>query len=248
MAEKDIDLEEPCGSLSKPKHDPLFREEDDDDRFEDCLEEIQAAFALPDDSMTYSHTCQQTLHTEFNVLMRQMLAELDQFEATHETKSTLLDLFTERENILVTNCFKDSGEYEDCISDTAESMAVGEPEHCTVETVPELFATMELKELGTTFESCIEEVSRLECRKEELVQEFLELEKPMLEETHALRYELEEAKKLLCKANLQRQNQLNEMRLFRRRLFVAARECAQSQMTLVIQQKQVEQLKEEQVL
>ncbi|TSK31412.1 Syncoilin [Bagarius yarrelli] len=245
MSEEDIDLEEPCGSLAKPKHNPLFNEEDNDDCFEDCLEEIQAAFALPETFMTYSQKCQQTLQAEFNVLMRQMLVELDEFETTHETKSTLPDLFTERENILVTNCLKDSGEYEDCISDTAESMAVGEPEDCTVETVPELPKTRELEELGATFESCIEEVRRLECRKEELVQEFLELEKPMVEKTHALRYELEEAKKLLCKANLQRQNQLNEVRLVRRRLFVAARECAQSQITLVIQQKEVEQLKEE---
>ncbi|MCI4392038.1 hypothetical protein PGIGA_G00141410 [Pangasianodon gigas] len=248
MADEDIDLEEPCGSLSEPteKHNPLFIEEDNEEYFEDCLEEIEAALALPGDSMSYSQKCQENLNAEFNVLMRQMLAQLDEFEATHETKSTLPAFFAERENILVTNCFNDSGEYEDYISDTAESMAVVEPEGGTVETGPELSATMELKELGTTFESCIEEVSRLEHRKEELVQELLELEKPMEEETHALRSELEEAQKLLSKAKLQRQNLLDEMRLFKRRLFVAARDCAQSQMTLVIQQKEVEQLKEEQ--
>ncbi|KAK3532440.1 hypothetical protein QTP86_018086 [Hemibagrus guttatus] len=247
--EEDIDLEEPCGSLSEPKekHDPLFIEEDEDDYFEDCLEEIQAAFALPGVSMAYSQKCQKTLQAEFNVLMRQMLTQLDEFEATHETKSSLPSLRTERENISVASCFKDSAECEDCISDTAVSMAVVEHEGSTVETVPELSATMELKELGTTFESCIEEVRRLEGRKEELVQELLELEKPMEEETRALRSELEEAHKLLCKAKLQRHNLLNEMRLFKRRLFAAARDCAQSQMTLVIQQKEVEQLKEEQV-
>ncbi|XP_053084378.1 syncoilin [Pangasianodon hypophthalmus] len=248
MADEDIDLEEPCGSFSEPKekHNPLFIEEDDEDYFEDCLEEIEAALALPGDSMSYSQKCQEHLNAEFNVLMRQMLAQLDEFEATHETKSTLPAFFAERENMLVTNCFNDSGEYEDYISDTAESMAVVEPEGGTVETGPELSATTELKELGTTFESCIEEVSRLERRKEELVQELLELEKPMEEETHALRRELEEAQKLLSKAKLQKQNLLDEMRLFKRRLFVAARDCAQSQMTLVIQQKEVEQLKEEQ--
>ncbi|XP_053468719.1 syncoilin [Ictalurus furcatus] len=248
MAEEDIDLEEPCGSLSelKEKHEPLFIQEDEEEYFEDCLEEIEAALALPDDSMTYSQKCQETLNAEFNVLMRQMLVQLEEFEATHETKSTLPAFFDERENSLVTNCFKDSGDYEDYISDTAESMAVFEPEDITVETGPELSASMELKELGTTFESCIEEVRRLEHRKEELVQELLELEKPMEEETHALRSELEEAQKLLSKAKLQRQNLLDEMRLFKRRLFVAARDCAQSQMTLVIQQKEVEQLNEEQ--
>ncbi|XP_027031743.2 syncoilin [Tachysurus fulvidraco] len=246
MAEQDIGLKEHSGFLSEPKekHDPLFIEEDEDDYFEDCLEEIQAALALPGDSMPYSQKCQETLQVEFNVLMRQMLAQLDAFEGTHETKSTLPSLFSERENILVTSCLKDSAEYEDCISDTAGSMAVAEPEGSTV--VPELSATMELKQLGTTFESCIEEVSRLECMKKELVQELLELEKPMQEEAHALRSELEEAHKLLSKAMLQRQNLLNEMRLFKRRLFAAARDCAQSQMTLVIHQKEVEQLKEEQ--
>ncbi|KAI5091784.1 syncoilin isoform X1 [Silurus meridionalis] len=246
MAEEDPELEEPCGSLTEPKekHDPLFIEEDDEEYFEDCLEEIEAALALPGDSLSYSQKCQETLNAEFNILMRQMLAQLDEFETTHETKSTLPGLFAERKNL--TYCFKDSGEYEDCTPDTAEAMAVAESEGGTVETGPELSATTALKELGTTFESCIEEVSRLERRKEELVQELLELEKPMEEETHALRSELEEAQKLLSKASLQKHNLLDEMRLFRRRLFVAARECAQSQMTLIIQQKEVEQLKEEQ--
>lgn len=249
MADEDIDLEEPYGSLSesKEKQDPLFIAEDDD-YFEDCLEEIEAALALPSDSMTYSQKCQDTLHAEFNVLMRQMLAQLNEFEATHETKSTLPAFLAERENILETSCFKDSGKYEDNISDTAESMTGVETEGSTVETRPGLPATMKLKELGTTFEGCIEEVSQLERRKEELVQELLELEKPMEEETHALRSELEEAQKLLSKTKLQRQSLLDEIRLFKRRLFVAARDCAQSQITLVIQQKEVEQLKEEQVL
>lgn len=250
MAEEDIDLEEPYDPLSEPKekHDPLFIQEDDEDYFEDCLEEIEAALALPGDSMTYSQKCQETLQDEFNVLMKQMLEQLDEFEATHETRSTLPAFFAEKENVLVTNYFKDSGEYEDYISDTAESMAVTESKSGTIKVGPELSTTLELKELGTTFENCIEEVSCLERRKEELVQEFLELEKPMEEETRALRNELEEAQKLLFKAKLQRQNLLDEMRLFKRRLFVAARDCAQSQMTLVIQQKEVEQLKEEQVL
>lgn len=250
MAEEDIDLEKPCGPLPKPKEkkDSLFIEEDDEDYFEDCLEEFNAALALPGDSETYSQKCQGTLQAEFNVLMRQMLAQLDEFESTHETKSTLPVFYAERENNLLTNCFQESGQYEDNISDTADSMAVVEPEGSTVEIGPEMSATMELKELGTTFESCIEEISQLECRKKELVQELLELEKPMEEETHALRSELEEAQKLLSKAKLQRQSVLDEIQLFRRRLFAAARDCAQSQMTLVIRQKEVEQRKEEQVL
>lgn len=249
MAEEDIDLEEAYGPLSEPKEkqDPIFIEEDED-YFEDCLEEIEAALALPADSMSYSQQYQETLHAEFNVLMRQMLEQLDKFDATHDTKSDQPAFFAEEENILVTNCFKDSRDYEDYVSDTAESMAVVEPKGGSTEEEAKLATAMELKQLGTAFESCIEEVSRLECRKEELVQEFLELEKPMEEETHALRSELEEAQKLLFKVKLQRQSLLDEMRLFKRRLFVAARDCAQSQMTLIIQQKEVEQLKEEQVM
>lgn len=250
MAEEDIDLEEHCGHLSEPKenHDSLFIEKDEDDYFEDCLEELESALDLPGDSVGYSQKYQESLNAEFNVLMRQMLAELDEFEATHETKSTLPTFFAERESIVGTNCFKYSGKYEDYISGTADLMAVVEPEGGTVEIGPELPATMELKDLGTAFESYIEEVSLLEHRKEELVRELLELEKPMEEETHALRSELDEAQRLLSKAKLQRQNVLDEIRLFKRRLFVAARDCAQCEMTLVIQQKEVEQLKEEQVL
>ncbi|XP_053348662.1 syncoilin [Clarias gariepinus] len=237
MAEKDIESE------LKEKDNLLFIEEDDEEYFEDCLEDIGAALVLPGDSMGYSKKCQETLHAEFNVLMRQMLAQLDEFETTHETKSTLPALFTERENRLGTNCFEDS---DDFISDTTESMAVFDLEGSTDEPGLALSASMELKELGTSFESLIEEVTRLEHRKEELVQELLELERPMQDETHALRCELEEAHKLLAKAMLQRQSLLDETRLFKRRLFAAARDCAQSQMTLTIQQKEVEQLKQEQ--
>ncbi|XP_062846808.1 golgin subfamily A member 6-like protein 4 [Trichomycterus rosablanca] len=239
-------FEEACGSLlaSKAKHNPLLTEEDDEDFFEDCMEEIEAALTHPENSITYSQKCKDALHAEFSGLMRQMLTQLDDFEATHETQSTPA-FFTDSEDILKESAFQDTSKYGSCIAETAEFMAVDKSDDYMVE-APQLCPTMEIKEIGKTFEFCIEEVSRLERRREELVQELLELEKPMEEEVQVLRGKLGEAQKLLIQSRLQKQNLHAETLLFKRRLFAAARDCAQSQMALDIQQKEVEQLNQEQ--
>uniref|UniRef100_A0AAY5EBA6 Syncoilin, intermediate filament protein n=1 Tax=Electrophorus electricus TaxID=8005 RepID=A0AAY5EBA6_ELEEL len=246
MADKDIDFMQACGSLSEPmeKLEALLIEEEDEDYFEDCLEEIEAALTFPGASMTYAATIQESLQTEFNGLMRQMLAQLDNFDATHETKSTSPTCFTERENMLVRNDFKDTGEREGCFSKI--SMAIDEPVFSIVEASPAPSTTIGIKELGRALDDCIEEVSHLESRRDELVKEFLELEKPMLEEVEALRAELGDAQSLLSKARLERQGLQEEMRLLKRSLFAAARDCAQSQVALLIQQKEVEQFNQAQ--
>lgn len=250
MEEEDTKFEQAYGPLTEPegKLDPLFIEEEDEDYFEDCLEEIQAAFSLPEESTAYSQKCREALQAEFNGLMRQMLAQLDDFDATHETKSTPPAFSAESEHMLISNGFADTSKYEDFVPDSEVSMAVDEFVGCTAETGPQLSATMEIKELRTSFESCIEEVGKLERRKEELVQELLKLEKPMAEEVQALRAELGDAKNLLSKARMERQSLQEEMRVVKRRLFFAARDCAQSQVTLATQSKEVEQFNQTQVL
>ncbi|XP_072530916.1 syncoilin [Salminus brasiliensis] len=239
MESEDTKFEQACGPLSEPegKFEPLFIEEEDEDYFEDCLEEIEAAFAIPNESVAYSQKCREALQAEFNGLMRQMLEQLDDFDATHETKSTTPAFFSEGEHMSIGNGFEDMGKLEDGVPEAAVSMVVDE-----AEAAPVLSETMKMKELGTSFESCIEEVSQLERRKEELVQELLELEKPMAEEVQSLRAELGEAKNLLSKALMERQSLQEEMRVVKRRLFLTARDCAQSQVALATQQKEVGQL------
>ncbi|XP_066531704.1 syncoilin [Hoplias malabaricus] len=247
MDDEDVKLEEAYGPLPEPKLklEPLFIEEEDEDYFEDCLEEMEAVFALPQQTIAYSQKCREAMQAEFNGLMMQMLAQLDDFDAAHEIKSTPPVFFAETEHMSASNGFKDTSKYENFVPETAVVMAEDESEGCNEEE-PEFSSAMMIKELGTSFESCIEEVNQLEQRKEELVQELLELEKPMAAEVQALRNELKNAKNLLSKARIERQSLQEEMRVVKRRLFFAARDCAQSQVALATQQKHVEQLNQEQ--
>uniref|UniRef100_W5KUN9 Syncoilin, intermediate filament protein n=1 Tax=Astyanax mexicanus TaxID=7994 RepID=W5KUN9_ASTMX len=249
MESEDSKYEQAYGPLSESegKFQSLFIEEEDEDYFEDCLDEIEAAFALPSESMDYSQKCREALQAEFNGLMRQMLAQLDDFDATHETKSTPPAFFTESEHVLGSNGFEEVSKFENTDPEAAVSMVVDESEGYITEAGPETSTVTDMKELGTSFESCIEEVSQLERRKEELVQELLELEKPMAEEVQALRAELRDAKNLLSKALVGRQSLQEEMRVVKRRLFFAARDCAQSQLALATQQKEVEQFNQAQM-
>lgn len=225
--------------------DFFLNKEDDDDFFEDCMEEIEAA--VLENSITYSQKSKSAFQVESNEIMRHMLAQLDDFEATHETKSTP-NYFTKSEDILKESAFQESSQYGKYIAETAELMTVDQSDGQIVDTQRVKHTTMEIQEIGKTFERCIKEVSKLQQKREELVQEFLELEKPMEVEVQALRGKLGEAQKLFIQARLQKQNLYVETLLLKRRLFAAARDCAQSQMALDIQQKEVEHLNQEQVL
>ncbi|XP_036398878.1 syncoilin-like [Megalops cyprinoides] len=96
-------------------------------------------------------------------------------------------------------------------------------------------------DVGCQFEECIEEVGRLESRRDELVAELLQLEQPMVQAAQALRAELSEARRQLSLAELERQGLREEARLVKRKLFIAARDCIQSQVTLATQQHEVAQ-------
>ncbi len=180
-----MNFEQANGSLSETDKtfEPLFIEEDED-YFEDCLEEIEAALTLPGESMPYSIKCREALQAEFNGLMQQMLSQLDAFDAAHPTTAPL-GLFS-----MDKNGFTKTIEFgETCIPEKEQTVlevednAVGIP----VEARSEFSATMEIQKLREVFESCIEEVGQLERRRDELVQELLELEEPMAQELQSVR-------------------------------------------------------------
>ncbi len=230
--------------------EPLFIEEDDEDCFEDCLEGIESALTLPGESMPYSRKCREDLQAEFNGLMQQMLAQLDTFDAAHPTTAPL-ELYSETVNKMDKNGFTKTIEFrETCIPEKEQTVlevednVVGIP----AEARPELSATMEIQKLREAFESCIEEVGQLECRRDELVQELLELEEPMAQELQTVRETLGEEQCLLSKVRLEKQSLQEETLKTKRRLFIAARDCAQRQVQLELQQKEVEQLNQAQVV
>ncbi|XP_042632761.1 syncoilin-like [Cyprinus carpio] len=250
MEDQEMNFEQAYGSLSETDNtfEPLFIEEEDENYFEDCFEEIEAALTLPGESMPYSVKCREDLQAEFNGLMQQMFAELDVFDAAHPTTAPL-ELFSETENKLDKNGFPKTNKFgETCIPEKeqtvleVEDSAVANP----VEARPELSATMEIQKLREAFESCIEEVGQLERRRDELVQELLELEEPMALELQSLREALGEEQGLLSKVRLERQSMQEETQKTKRHLFTAARDGAQRQVELVFQQKQVEQLNQAQ--
>lgn len=249
-----MNFEEPYGSVSETerKCEPLFIEEEDEDYFEDCMEEIEAALALPGQPMTYSQKCREALQAEFNGLMQQMLAQLDVFEATHQTTSTPLDLFSEPDNQKIdrngstkTIMFGESFIPEE---EKAASVVKDDPFGFCIEVAPELSTTIEIKKLREAFESCIEEVGQLERKRDKLVEELLELEESMAQEMQTLRQDLEEEQGLLSKVKLEKHRLQEETLMTKRRLFKAARDCAQKQINLAVQQKEVEQLNEAQVV
>lgn len=241
-----MNFEQAYGPLSETERafDPLFIEEEDEDYFEDCLEEIQAALTLPEESMPYSQKCRKALQAEFNGLMQQMLAQLDVFDAAHPTRSAPLAIFSETENKMDKNGFTKTIKLEE----TEKEQTVLEVENDAVEARPELSATMELQKLRAAFESCIEEVGQLERRRDELVQELMELEEPMAQELQTVRKALGEEQGLLSKVRLERQSLQEETQMTKKRLFIVARDCTQRQVELELQQKEVEQLNQAQVV
>ncbi|KAG1947224.1 syncoilin [Pimephales promelas] len=251
MGDQEMNFEQAFGPLSETERtfDPLFIEEDDEDYFEDCLEEIQAALTLPEESMPYSQKCRKALQAEFNGLMQQMLAQLDVFDAAHPTTSAPLEIFSETENKTDKNGFTKRTKFEEmCLPEKEQTVSEVENDaaEVLVEARPELSATMELQKLRAAFESCIEEVGQLEHRRDELVQELLELQEPMAQELQTIREALGEEQGLLSKVRLERQSLQKETQMTKKRLFIVARDCTQRQVELELQQKEVEQLNQAQ--
>ncbi|XP_036411524.1 syncoilin [Megalops cyprinoides] len=98
-----------------------------------------------------------------------------------------------------------------------------------------------VQELGVQFAGCIEEVAGLELRRDELVQELLQLEAPMAEAVQALRAELGETRRQLTRAELERRSLQEERLSVKRQLFVTVRDCTESRVALETQQRELEQ-------
>ncbi|XP_064838928.1 uncharacterized protein LOC135551680 [Oncorhynchus masou masou] len=135
----------------------------------------------------------------------------------------------------------------------------------------------ELEVLGTVLEGCIEEVEKLEKRRNELMGELQVLREEKtgteegseggqaaqlsqvlnieadgrrearMREWQSLRAERSEEQRRLSSVRLERQGLQEEMRRLKRRLFSVARECAHNQVTLATQQRDVAQLNKEQL-
>lgn len=135
----------------------------------------------------------------------------------------------------------------------------------------------ELEVLGTLLEGCIEEVEKLEKRRNELMGELQALREEKtgteegreggqaaqlsqvlnieadgrrearMREWQSLRAERSEEERRLSSVRLERQGLQEEMRRLKRRLFSVARECAHNQVILATQQRDVAQLNKEQM-
>ncbi|KAJ0008869.1 hypothetical protein NQD34_016284 [Periophthalmus magnuspinnatus] len=99
----------------------------------------------------------------------------------------------------------------------------------------------DLDKVGEMFERCIEEVFHLEMHRDRLIEEFAQLQEPMLGGVRHLRGRLLEAQRLLTLAQLDYISVYEEVQQLKRKLFSTARDSIQSQVTLATRQFEVAQ-------
>jgi len=91
------------------------------------------------------------------------------------------------------------------------------------------------------FDRCVQEVRRLESRREGLLGELLRVHAPMLQVVARLRRQADEARRLLAPVQLGHAALCEDARRVKRKLFRATRGCVQSQVTLAAQEYEVAQ-------
>lgn len=99
----------------------------------------------------------------------------------------------------------------------------------------------DMENVGQMLEHCIQQVSLLEIRRDELIQELLYLQEPMMQIVDQLREKLREKRRLIALAQMDHTDVFEEVQQVKRKLFNTARDCIHSQVMLAEQEYWVAQ-------
>ncbi|XP_076017644.1 syncoilin-like [Genypterus blacodes] len=100
---------------------------------------------------------------------------------------------------------------------------------------------VDMDSLGQRLDQCIQQVTCLEMERDDLIEEFLRLQQPMMRVVELFRGKLAEAFGLLTVVQIDKAAVYDEFQQVKRRLFTTARGCIKSQVKLAAQQYEVAQ-------